>query len=191
MSTATSARGYKRPWLRSFNCMRPNNALQQTSGGLLAGASRPPSSMRRSQLNAVLGRLPAWRRHRTKGTPAWPHRQGQHGRGARSLAGARLVKPGVSRHLHRQARCRATPAPLPKRAALQHSAQAAGGTTEVTFGGHGHGDKRPWLQAPMATFHQYERPNDGMQLTSGGSMRAARASLMRRLQLIPVLAERW
>ena len=28
--------------------------------------------------------------------------------------------------------------------------------------------------------------NNGMQLTSGGSMRASRASLMRRLQLIPV-----
>jgi hypothetical protein len=54
MSTATSARGYKRPWLRSFNCMRSNNALQLTSGGFMAGASRPPSSMRRSQLNAVL-----------------------------------------------------------------------------------------------------------------------------------------
>lgn len=32
-----------------------NNALQLTSGGSTAGASRPPSSMRRSQLNAVLG----------------------------------------------------------------------------------------------------------------------------------------
>ena len=32
-----------------------NNALQLTSGGLLAAASRPPSSMRRSQLNAVFG----------------------------------------------------------------------------------------------------------------------------------------
>jgi hypothetical protein len=28
--------------------------------------------------------------------------------------------------------------------------------------------------------------NDGMQLTSGGSVRASRASSMRRLQLIPV-----
>jgi hypothetical protein len=28
--------------------------------------------------------------------------------------------------------------------------------------------------------------NDGMQLTSGGLVRAPRASLMRRLQLIPV-----
>jgi hypothetical protein len=32
--------------------------------------------------------------------------------------------------------------------------------------------------------------NDGMQLTSGGFMRASRASLMRRLQLIPVLSGR-
>ena len=32
--------------------------------------------------------------------------------------------------------------------------------------------------------------NDGMQLTSGGPMRASRASLMRRLQLIPVLGGR-
>jgi hypothetical protein len=35
------------------------------------------------------------------------------------------------------------------------------------------------------------RPNNGMQLTSGGSMRAARASLMRRLQLIPVFYGRF
>jgi hypothetical protein len=54
MSTATSARGYKRPWLRFVNYERPNNALQLTSGGLLAGASRPPSLSRRLQLNAVL-----------------------------------------------------------------------------------------------------------------------------------------
>ena len=53
MGTPTSARGYKRPWLRSFNGMRPNNALQLTSSGLLARASRAPSLMRCSQLNAV------------------------------------------------------------------------------------------------------------------------------------------
>jgi hypothetical protein len=33
--------------------------------------------------------------------------------------------------------------------------------------------------------------NNGMQLTSGGPMRASRASSMRRLQLIPVLSGRW
>jgi hypothetical protein len=32
--------------------------------------------------------------------------------------------------------------------------------------------------------------NNGMQLTSGGLMRAARASSMRRLQLIPVFCGR-
>ena len=34
-----------------------NNALQLTSGGPLARASRTPSLSRRSQLNAVLARL--------------------------------------------------------------------------------------------------------------------------------------
>ena len=51
----------------------------------------------------------------------------------------------------------------------------------------GHGNKLPWLQAPMATFQQYERPNNEMQLTSGAPGRASRAtSLRRRLQLISV-----
>ena len=40
----------------SFLDKPSNNALQLTSGGSLAGASRPPSSMRRSQLNAVFCR---------------------------------------------------------------------------------------------------------------------------------------
>jgi hypothetical protein len=42
-------------------------------------------------------------------------------------------------------------------------------------------NKRPWLCAPTL------RSNNALQLTSGGSMRAARASFMRRLQLSAVL----
>ena len=51
MSTATKVLGYKLPWLRFFNCMRSNNALQLTSGGSMR-ASRA-SLMRRLQLSAV------------------------------------------------------------------------------------------------------------------------------------------
>jgi hypothetical protein len=55
MSTATSARGYKRPWLRIVNYERPNDELQLTSGGLI-GALRAPSLSRRLQLNSVFDR---------------------------------------------------------------------------------------------------------------------------------------
>ena len=49
--------------------VRPyNNALQLTSGGLLARASRAPLSSRRLQLNAVLGRP------NRDGRVAWPVR---------------------------------------------------------------------------------------------------------------------
>ena len=79
------------------------------------------------------------------------------------------------------------------RVALRQSVQAAGSTTEVTYGGLGglgHGNKRPWLQAPMATCHQHERPNDEMQQTSGGSGARLRGSarhfIKRRLLLISV-----
>jgi hypothetical protein len=48
MSTATSARGYKRPWLRFINCERTNNALKLTRSARHIRA-RP------LQLSAVLG----------------------------------------------------------------------------------------------------------------------------------------
>ena len=51
MPTAPNVRGYKRPWLRFFNCTPSNNALQLTSGGFMR-ASRA-SLMRRLQLSAV------------------------------------------------------------------------------------------------------------------------------------------
>ena len=57
MSTATSARGYKRPWLRHFNRMRPNDEMQLTSGGW-ARASRAHFIKRRLQLISVLSRPP-------------------------------------------------------------------------------------------------------------------------------------
>jgi hypothetical protein len=55
MTTATSARGYKRPRLRHVNYERPNNKMQLTSGGLY-GALRAPLLSRRLQLILVLAR---------------------------------------------------------------------------------------------------------------------------------------
>jgi hypothetical protein len=99
------------------------SAVEQQVAADEAGASDGAS-----QLNLVLGRLTEMAEAIV---PTSPTNAGKRRRLCTRLSlPVALASSGVSRHLQQKARCRATPAALPRAGALQQFASAAGGSEE-------------------------------------------------------------